>query len=191
MRRSWLPGALALASVLIIARVPRADAPRVVERVVAVVDGEPILASELFARAAPHQRALAQRSLPAWRRASLRRRLLRNVLERLVEERLIEKAAREQAIAVTPSEIDQALAQLAAIRKLSQSELEIAIEAGGWTLFEYRRELTARLLERRLLSERTARAARWPDSAEQWDKERKRWISELTRDSYVELRLSR
>jgi hypothetical protein len=191
MRRSWLPGALALATLLAVARVPRADAPRLIERVVAVVDGEPILASELIERAAPHERALARSSAPGWRRAALRRSLLRSVLERLVEERLIERAAREQGIQITRAEVDRALGELAAAQSLTRGELELAIVASGWTLEEYTRDLAPRLIERRLLAEHAGRARRWPRDAEQWEKERKRWLTALERESYVELRLPR
>jgi hypothetical protein len=190
MRCSRLPSALALATLLLVARAPRADAPQLVERVVAVVDGEPILASELVLRAAPQERALEATSLPAWRRAPIRRQLRRSVLERLVEERLIDKAAREQDIELTAAEIEQSISALASSHSLTRHELEVSIVAGGWTLAEFRRDLIPRLLERKLLQQRAARLPRWPSTAEHWEKERKRWISELVRESFVELRLS-
>jgi hypothetical protein len=191
MPRAWLPGALTLATVLMIARAPRADTARVVERVVAIVDGRPILASELVQRAAPHERALEATSMPAWRRAPLRRRLLRDVLERLVEERLIERAAQAEGIAVESDEIEAALDRVAEGEGWSKSELEVAIISHGWLLGEYRRQIAAHLIETKLLQRRLATAGKTQVSAEAWGRERKRWLSELRRQSFVELRLSR
>lgn len=191
MPRAWIPGAFALATVLMVARAPRADAPRLVERVVGSVDGRPILASELLRRAAPHERALAATSMPEWRRAPLRRRLLRDVLERIVEERLITSAARRLGLEAGPADVDATLDRIALDQGLTRRELELAVVAQGWLIHEYRTELAAQIVEGWMLHRWVSARGAAPKTTEGWAKERKRWISELRRRSHVEVRLSR
>jgi peptidyl-prolyl cis-trans isomerase SurA len=191
MPRTWLPGAFALATVLMVARAPRADPARVVERVVGSVDGRPILASELLRRAAPHERALAATAMPPWRLAPLRRRLLRETLERIVDERLVERAAQAEGLSVGPEDIESALERIAKDQGMSRTELEIAVVAQGWMLGEYRSEIAAQVREGWMLQRWTAARHRAPTTAEGWERERKRWLAELRRKSFVELRLSR
>jgi parvulin-like peptidyl-prolyl isomerase len=162
-----------------------------VERVVAVVDGQPIFASELVQRAAPEERALEDTTLPAWRRASLRRRLLFDVLQRIVEERLTARAARAQGLTVSAKEVDDGMAAVEKQQGWSRSELETALAAHGLSLAQYRRRLSAQLLERKLLAMWVNAHGRSPSSDEEWVKERKRWLAELRDDSFIELRLPR
>ena len=176
-------GALALATVLSLARAPRAEGPRVVERVVAVVDGQPILASELRRRAAPHERALGRRELPAWRLAELRRVLLRETLRRLVEERLILGDARARHTSVSDDEIERAFDAIAAQNGLDRTELEASLEVHGWTRAEYRRELSAQVLEGKLLAERVRGRG-------DWKREREEWLKELRRRAWIEVFLA-
>ena len=181
-RPRFAVGTLALATVLALARAPRAEPSRVVERVVAVVDDQPILASELVRRAAPHERALARRELPAWQLAPLRRALRRETLRRLVEERLILAEARARSTSVSEAEIDRALETIAEQNGLDRSELEASVEVHGWTQAEYRRELRTQILEGKLLAPRV----RGGD----WKGERERWLKELRRRAWIEVFLA-
>lgn len=187
MSRPWLPGAVALATVIALSRAPRAQAAPVIERVVALVDGKPILSSELRHRAAPEERALMARDLPAWRLAPLRRQLLCDVLRRLVDERLVAEEARARGITVTEAEIDQAIEGVAAQQRWSRPELEAAVMAHGWTLAEYRRELASQLLEARLLA---LEASRSGERTQDWNRERERWLAGLRKRAFIEIRLS-
>jgi peptidyl-prolyl cis-trans isomerase SurA len=191
MARAWIPGAFALATVLMVARAPRADAPQFVERVVGSVDGRPILASELLRRAAPQERALSAIEMPEWRRAPLRRRLLRDVLERIVEERLIANAARAQGLEARQTDVDAAIDRIALDQGLTRGELELAVVAQGWLLHQYRTENSAQILEGWMLARWLSARGVVPRAPEARAKERKRWINELKRQAYVELRLSR
>jgi peptidyl-prolyl cis-trans isomerase SurA len=179
MRRRCRFGLLLFAALSI--GTPALGDSRLIDRVVAVVEGEPILASELRARAAPQERALANVRMPEWRLAPLRRKLWRDVLERLVEERLVALEARRRGIEVAEEEIDQALARIAASNALTPEQLKATVSASGWTVGDYRRELGAQLLRWKLLR---------PQGKQPWEKELRRWIAQLRRQAHVELRLS-
>jgi hypothetical protein len=130
----------------------------VVERVVAVVDGAPILLSEVRQRAAPQLRDE--------RDAAVVRRVFQDTLALLVDERMIAKHALARGIVVTPSEVDAQLARVAYERGVDVAalfdlmQLDRHLDADA-----YRAEVERQLLERRVLSAKPSAGADSHDSA--------------------------
>lgn len=114
---------LALAVFLLLSSPARAAEPVVVDRIVAVVDREPILLSEVAKRAeplVPQARALAKSKAAA---DEVRPRVYREALETMIDERLVAHHAVEQGIRVDKSETDRALKSIAHDNQMTPTEL--------------------------------------------------------------------
>ncbi len=125
-----------LASLLLTA-LAAAEGPVQLDRVVAAVDGQALLRSELLARA-------AQRT-PAGSPS------LDQALESLIEERLLEIEARRLGVRVSPEEVERALAAIASQNGLEREALLAALLAQGLSEAAYRALLGRELLRHRLV----------------------------------------
>lgn len=185
-------GAMALA--LLVCGAARAEpgaAPHtLIDRIVAVVDGEPILLSTLRRRAAPYLHRSS--GVPGFRRQQTLRRLYRTLMKRLVEERLVARAARDEGIVVERADVDRALDRVAAQNHMKRSELARAVRAAGMTDDEYRGEIRRQLVETRLLylvMNRDGVRFDGKDDKEQQsirEREHKRWMAELRRHASIQ-----
>lgn len=131
---------------------PQATQPQAVsgnqalDRIVAVVDGDVILQSELddAVRAVQQQYASNPGQLPPLNV------LQRQVLDRLILMRLQVNKADEQGIRVSDAEIDQAVAGVAQQNRMSPDQLRGAIESSGSSFAAFRRQLGEQLVAQRL-----------------------------------------
>ncbi len=102
-RRCALLPLVALTALVAACAAPAAQSPELVERVIAVVDDQPILLSELEA-----QLAMAAQSMGITPGDTARvRQLRREILEQAIDQRVIYLEAQEQKIPVDEAEIDQ------------------------------------------------------------------------------------
>jgi len=123
---------------------------QLVERVVAVVDDDVVLASELDRRLAIARVAITKLPDPAERQRH-DVQLQRELLQTLVEERLIAQHAARLALTIDDSQIDLAIAQIkAANNNLDDAALAHAVTDSGRTMAEYRADLHHQLLRFRL-----------------------------------------
>jgi len=146
--------ALALAAALsmgapLVAPSARAD---VVERVIAVVDDEPIFLSELRRRAVPFL-AQVERIPPLQREAAVAQ-LYGELLDQLVDEALIMKAARAEQIRVTADDVERAIANVRRQSELSEREFWQAVAGQGFTEAQYRDDVRRQLLRLKVLNVR-------------------------------------
>lgn len=117
--------------------------PVLVERIVAVVDGEPVFQSEVERR--------ATRDAPDAKAPPQRQRALARAKVDLIDAKLI---AKDMGGAPTDAEIDAAIEGVAKGAKLDRAALEAAVVRHGMTLAEYREVLRSQLLELRWLMSR-------------------------------------
>lgn len=118
-----------------------------VERVVAVVDDDVVLASELERRVAQARAASkqpGQHEQPAT--------LARETLRTMVEEQLVARAAARLGLTIDESTVDAAITQLRDANQLDDAGFARAVADGGWTMAEYRLGLRQQLLRMRLLA---------------------------------------
>ena len=127
---------------------PCAAPAQTVDRLVARVDGEPILLSELMRHARP--RLAPHATEPAWKRAHALRAALRAESDRAITARLLDARARRRGLAVTDAQIDAALARVAEDQHLTLDELWAHAEAAGYSPAVYREEIRRQLVEQRL-----------------------------------------
>jgi peptidyl-prolyl cis-trans isomerase SurA len=163
---------------------------RTIERVVALVDGEPIWLSDIRNATVILRRQL--KTLPPGKRESARRDMFEQLLDREIERRLIQKEARILGVTVGPEEVEKAVAMVAKQNAIDVPALMASVKKEGLTAASYRAELRYQVLEGKLLMLRMARVG--PSSAgeetmKRMEAERARWIKELKRRSRITLRV--
>lgn len=120
---------------------------RLADGIVAVVDGEPLLWSELRARLRP----LLSGANPE-ERSKVYRESVGPQLEELIDAKLVAQEARRRSLEVSKDEIARSLDAVAAQNGWSVAQLIGEIEKIGWTRGVYEAEIGAQLLRFKVLS---------------------------------------
>jgi peptidyl-prolyl cis-trans isomerase SurA len=125
---------------------PAASANQPLDRIVAVVDEDVVLQSELDQAVASVQQQYAAHpeQLPP------QQVLQKQVLNRLVLMKLQIAKAQEQGIRVSDADVDQAVAAVAAQNKLSPEQLRMEVERSGDSYGAFRTQLSDQLMVQRL-----------------------------------------
>ncbi len=111
------------------------------DRIVAVVDGRPILASDLGGNANSPE-----------------------AVEQLVERQLLQAEARRRGISIGERELDEAIEQVRSRNKIPDlATLQRAVTASGRSWAQYRTELREQLLERQIMGAIMARGTQVTD----------------------------
>ncbi|MEW6695353.1 MAG: peptidylprolyl isomerase [Pseudomonadota bacterium] len=127
-----------------------AAATATADYIVALVNGEPITASEVRAR-------LARLELPANAPAAERAALPRQVLERLIDEKVLLQWAAESGIRIDDAAVDAAEAEVARRNGLSVEQLRQRLPEAGLTLAAFRANVRNELTLQRLREREEAR----------------------------------
>jgi parvulin-like peptidyl-prolyl isomerase len=128
---------------------------RVVERVVAIVDGNIILASELEQQLAPMRAQAEQISDPKERERRLAK-LHNQVLDEMINEELVVQTAEAAKIDIEASEVQAAIDDIKQQNKLDDAGLAEVLAAQGMTIDSYKRLLRRTLLRHRAVSQLVA-----------------------------------
>lgn len=124
----------------------------VVERIVAVVGDDPILLSELRARAKPFLIQIQQRVRPGAEQAAAESEVFKDMLAKMIDEKLEAQAAVRAGVSVTAEEIDNALRNIAASQGMTTAELlKTAKMRSGMPEQDYRDEIRRQILEGKML----------------------------------------
>jgi peptidyl-prolyl cis-trans isomerase SurA len=145
--------ALFLAALLPAAAGVRVARAEVIERVVAVVNDDAIFLSELRRRAAPFLEQVLSGAAEGERQARIDK-LYDQFLRELVDEQLIEQAARKMNIAVSSSEVDQAIENVRAQNNLTAEKFWEAVKGQGFTEKQYRADVRKQLLRLKVTNQR-------------------------------------
>jgi peptidyl-prolyl cis-trans isomerase SurA len=118
------------------------DAPddRVLDRVAAVVNGDPVTLSELEERAGFEWRRV-QSLRPGEERDQARAKALRNAFDQLVSERLLEAEAKEQGVEAADAQVDAAVEDIKRKNHLDDEQLDRALQEQGLDRPTFRRQL--------------------------------------------------
>lgn len=123
---------------------------RVLDNVVAVLDGEPITASELREYRASHGSPVDEPG--AGKSGSLDRKLLEDMLL----SKMLQQEARELGIAVADVQIDSYVEQIQAQNGVDREGLIELLKSQGLTLEQYREQVRSDILRARVLSVRVS-----------------------------------
>lgn len=140
-----------LAAMLILgnAQITRA---KVVDRIVAVVNDEIILLSELNQALKPY---LARIHSQSYDEADERRLLFQvreDILNKMIDERLTDQEVKRNRIMVSEAEIDQMIERIKETNYYTDEELRQALNMEGLTLESYREQLKGQVLRARLVN---------------------------------------
>src|SRR5688500_14953714 len=142
---------------------PREADAAIVERIVAVVGGRPILLSELRNRARPHMFRIQLQTQDPSQQAAQESSMFRDLLNRMVDERLEETAADKAHLTVTPEEVDNGIRQVAQQAKLAPKDLVAEAKRQGLSEQDYRDEIRRQVLEGKLIQLRVRGRVRVTD----------------------------
>jgi peptidyl-prolyl cis-trans isomerase SurA len=141
---------LAFAAAILAAFPARAE---IIERVVATVDDEMILLSELRNRAAPY---LPQTLYGAGSEQEKKKRvqdLYKKLLDQLIDEMLVQREAQKGHISVTKLEVDQAIDNVREQNLMTEEDFREAIRAQGFTEQKYREDIRKQLVYMKLTNQ--------------------------------------
>ncbi|MET0342924.1 MAG: SurA N-terminal domain-containing protein [Polyangiales bacterium] len=149
-----LVAALSLSPALAHADVARADPKKgeVIERVVAVVNGDPMLLSELRTRAAPFLARVMQ--APETQRMALMQQLYGDLLTQLIDERLLEQEARKLSITLTATDVDRAIQNVQRQSGLKDAEFWDAVRGQGFTPEQYKADVRRQLVRLKVMNQK-------------------------------------
>ncbi len=133
MTRSWRRWSSAVALAAAALAAAAGAGAEVVDRIVAVVNDEIVLLSELGRQAAPYEeRAMAEAPDPVGR-ALARSEVRAKVLDGMIADRLVEEQARELGVQVSQKEIDAEIGRLKKENGLDESEFKRQMARQGFT----------------------------------------------------------
>ncbi|MFW6067137.1 MAG: SurA N-terminal domain-containing protein [Myxococcota bacterium] len=141
--------ALAAAALARPASPARAD---IIERVVAVVNDQAILLSDLRRRAVPFLPQLGAAETEAERLGQLQQ-LYRQILQNLIDQELYEQAAKKAGVRVTDADVERAIANVRRQVGLEGDAFWEAVRQQGLTESQYRRDLRQQLLRLKVLNQ--------------------------------------
>ena len=124
-------------------------APRVVDRVAALVNEEMIPLSEIYERAVPHIIQLEQEGSATPER---RKAMLKAALEESIAERLLAAEQKTLGIEVTDAEVDAAVEDVRRQNRMDAESFEKALQSQGMDMAGYREKLRQDLAAMRLIT---------------------------------------
>lgn len=141
---------LALVAVLLAARPASAE---VVERIVAVVNDDIVLLSELRDRLQPYLAEI--RALPSEvEREARLAQAQREMLQAMVDENLITQQARRSNVTVTAEEVDRAIQNVIRANRMSREQFIQALTGQGMSYAQYTIDVRRQLLALKVLNAR-------------------------------------
>jgi peptidyl-prolyl cis-trans isomerase SurA len=123
----------------------------VVDRIVALVNGEVITLSELDQMGQPLYQKVRQSSTAGEREEKLKKARA-EVLDRLIENRLLEEEMKKQKIEVPERDVDAAIQDVLKSSKLTENDLKKVLAQEGFTYSAYRQRVRDELGKMRLIS---------------------------------------
>ncbi len=124
----------------------------IIERIVAVVNGEALLLSELRQRAAPFLPRVMQ--APELQRMTLMTQLYEELLTQIIDERLLEQESRKLSVSVTGADVDRAIDNVKRQSNLEGDAFWAAVRAQGFEEDQYRSDLRRQLLRLKVVNQK-------------------------------------
>lgn len=125
-----------------------------IEKVVAVVNDDAILLSDLRRRAGPFLQQALTGSESELERLNTVRQLYKQLVQQLVDEELIQQAAEKMHITVTSLEVDQAIDNVRSQNGLELDAFWDAVRNQGFTEKQYRADVRKQLLRLKVINQK-------------------------------------
>ncbi len=140
------------AVVVIFALFSGPGACEVVDRIVAVVNEDIVLLSELEAVYRPYMEKIKSSDYPPEKEQQMLYRVRQDLIDKLVEAKLTEQEVEANKLTVSPTEIDQMIERIKEANYYTDEEFRKALELGGLTPETYRDELKEQILRNKLVT---------------------------------------
>ncbi len=124
----------------------------IIERIIAVVNGEALLLSELRQRAAPFLPRLMQ--APDLQRMTLMTQLYDELLTQIIDERLLEQESRKLSVSVTTVDVDRAVDNVKRQSGLEGTAFWDAVRAQGFEEDQYKSDVRRQLLRLKVVNQK-------------------------------------
>ena len=131
---------------------PAASGAEIVDRIIAVVNDDIILLSDLNAQVEKVTPNIGNLDYPLEKQRTILYQLREKTLQELIDKKLAEQEIKRLEMRVSEGDIDEALARFKANNRLSDEQFLQVIEQQNMTLEAYREELREQLLRNRLMS---------------------------------------
>ncbi len=136
---------------VLLALMPGADA-ELVDRIVAVVNDDIILRSELDEAMAPIRKQLEQSGYSEVQQKIVLDNQKQKALNGLVDEKLTDQQIKRYGISVSDGAVDQSIERIKSINNLSDDDLKRALDMEGVNYDTYRRQIKTQMLQSRLVN---------------------------------------
>jgi peptidyl-prolyl cis-trans isomerase SurA len=120
-----------------------------VDSVIAVVNQEVVLKSDLDRRQAAYEKSLAAVKDPA-ERAKKRIELRKQIIAALIDEHLLNQEAMRMGLSASDPEVDRAIADVKAKNKLDDASFTKALTEQGLTLRLFREEMRSQIMQAKI-----------------------------------------
>ena len=125
---------------------------KIIDKIVAIVNGEIITLSELD-RQRSRLRHETDTTTNPWGNGAKVFESRRVILDRLIEEKIIDQQCKKLAIRVSPRDIDAAIEDVKRMNAVSEEQLKMALMADGLSWEDYRQELMKQIQRAKLASQ--------------------------------------
>ena len=138
-----------LSIALLLPSIGRAE---MVDRIVAIVNEDIILHSELEQRMIPINELLKQKNYPPARRQEVLTQQREHMLEQMIYAKLTDQLASKYKIKISDEQVDATIERLKKINKLTDESMQRMLELDGLTMEDYRTSVREKLLRTKLVN---------------------------------------
>jgi hypothetical protein len=129
-----------------------AAASEVLDRIVAVVNEDIILLSELNERMAPYAQRIRQQGFDLDKERQMLFKVRKEMLNRLVDEKLTDQEIKRNDIQVDEAEIDSTIERIKAANSFTDEDLRRFLKQDQMTMEQYREQIKEQVLRTRLVN---------------------------------------
>ncbi len=141
----------AIVAILLIFPTPLLAA-KLLDRIVAVVNDDIILLSELNERMVPYLERIQQQGFEAEQERQMRFKVREDMLNRLVDEKLTDQEIKRNDIEIDEAQIDKAIERIKASNYFTDEDLNNFLEQESMTMEQYRDQIREQILRSRLVN---------------------------------------
>jgi peptidyl-prolyl cis-trans isomerase SurA len=137
---------------LIFFGIAAAQDSQVVDRIVAVVNDDIILLSELNRVFDPYAENIRRRGLPIEEERAMLFKVREEILSHLIDRKLTDQESKRLGITVSDKEIDSAIERIKEANFYTDESMREALEKEGMTMEEYREQMEEQILRSKLVN---------------------------------------
>jgi peptidyl-prolyl cis-trans isomerase SurA len=124
----------------------------VVDSIVAIINEDIILRSELNQRMAPMVEVLKQKNYTSEQKESILEKQRKRMLEQMIYTKLADQQARRYNIEISEQEVTATIEQIKTVNKMTDESMRRMLELDGMTYEDYRAKVREKLLRTRLVN---------------------------------------